>query len=88
MVEAGKPAGVLDVNPFPPIRHNYVVFGTRPGYFLLESKAEELLAFFLVAVTLSFDSLVKVQSDCSDSISHFVLIELTEAAFHAYVLYL
>lgn len=45
MVQAGKPAGVLDENPFPSIRHTCVIFGTLLGYFLLESKVEEMLAF-------------------------------------------
>lgn len=82
MVETGKPAGILDENPFPPIRHTCVIFGTLLGYFLLESKVEEILAF-LVAVILLLDLLVRVQDDCSDSCSGFVLIALTEAAFHA-----
>lgn len=82
MVEAGKPAEALDKNPFPPIRHICVIFGIRLGYFLLKIKVEEMLDF-LVAVILSFDSLVKVHGDCSDGCSGFVLIATTEAAYHA-----
>lgn len=85
MVEAGKPAGALDENPFPPIRYTCVIFGIRLGYFLLQIKVEEMLDF-LVAVILSFDPLVRVHDDCSDSCSGFVLIAVTEAAYHAYSL--
>lgn len=73
VVETGKPAGILDENPFPQIRHTCVIFGILLGYFLLESKVEEILAFFVVVI-LVLDLLVRVQDDCSESCSGFVLM--------------
>lgn len=67
------------------IRHTCVIFGTLLGYFLLESKVEEMLAF-LVAVILSIDLLVRVQGDCSNSYNGFVLTAMTEAAFCPHLL--
>ena len=44
MMEVGKPAGTLDEDSFLPVRHTGVIFGTLLGYFLQESKGEEIWA--------------------------------------------
>lgn len=65
MVQAGKPAGVLDENPFPSIIHTCVIFGTLLGCFLLESKVEEIdVGFFFCSSDPILDLLWGPWGDC------------------------
>lgn len=50
LAEAPKPAGVLNENRFPSVRHMCVIFGPLLGCFLLEIKVGEVLAFSVAGI--------------------------------------